>query len=273
MSHELNEIAHNVARLCLWLVLLSAIFVPLERFFALRERKILRPMLWQDLGYFFLNGLITGLILSAPISVIITLTRMVVPGAYYAAIEALPLWLHIGGAFLVGEIGYYWGHRWMHSHSWLWHFHAVHHQPDGLDWLVNTRAHLVDIIFTRLCGLMPLYALGFGSATSMAGTLGPVLFTLFGTVWSFFIHANLRWKLGPLEHIISSPHFHHWHHSRDTHTNHNFAPMLPFVDRMFGTLHLPRNEWPSDYGIRNTAEGVSPPRTAKGETAGPPPAE
>jgi sterol desaturase/sphingolipid hydroxylase (fatty acid hydroxylase superfamily) len=162
------------------------------------------------------------------------------------------------GVFLIGEFGFYWGHRWSHEIGILWRFHAIHHQPTQLDWLVNTRAHPVDIIFTRLCGLIPVYALGFGSTKSAAGTLGPILLVLAGTVWSFFIHANLRWRLGWFEHMLSSPRFHHWHHAKVGPINRNYAPMLPVLDRMFGTLHLPARGWPEQYGIMSSNAPPAP---------------
>lgn len=28
----------------------------------------------------------------------------------------------------------------------------------------------------------------------------------------------------------------------------NFAGLLPIVDRLFGTLHLPEDQWPKTYG-------------------------
>lgn len=71
---------------------------------------------------------------------------------------------------------------------------------------------------------------------------------LIGTLWGFFIHANVRWRFGPLEWLIATPAFHHWHHSRIEHTNRNYAAMLPPLDRLFGTLHLPA-QWPAAYGI------------------------
>jgi sterol desaturase/sphingolipid hydroxylase (fatty acid hydroxylase superfamily) len=73
--------------------------------------------------------------------------------------------------------------------------------------------------------------------------------TFISVFWAFLIHANVKWRFGPLEHILSSPRFHHWHHSRDDHPNHNFASMLPFYDRLFGTHHLPSGAWPPSYGI------------------------
>jgi hypothetical protein len=74
--------------------------------------------------------------------------------------------------------------------------------------------------------------------------LVPVLVIVAGTIWGFFIHANVNWRLGFMERLISSPAFHHWHHS----VNKNYAPMLPWVDQMFGTLYLPE-QWPEKYGI------------------------
>ncbi len=252
MTHvSLATIMTDLLRLCLWLVILTAIFVPLERLFALREQKVWRPAILQDLGYYFLNGLIAATILSVPVSLAVTLSHLVIPAGYYDQVAALPLWLRFALTFMIGEFGFYWGHRWSHEVPILWRFHAIHHQPTGLDWLVNTRAHPVDIIFTRLCGLVPIYLLGLGTTDSAQGALGPVLLVLVGTVWSFFIHANLRWRLGWFEQLISSPRFHHWHHSRDEHLNRNFSPMLPVFDRLFGTLHLPEKSWPAHYGIRS----------------------
>ena len=59
----------------------------------------------------------------------------------------------------------------------------------------------------------------------------------------------MRWRLGPLGWVIATPAFHHWHHTLPEPRDRNFAPMLPWVDRIFGTHYMPRNQWPSAYGI------------------------
>ncbi len=105
------------------------------------------------------------------------------------------------------------------------------------------------MVFTRLCGLVPIYVLGLTRVAPGHADLGPVLLVLLGTVWGFFIHANLRWRLGPLEWLVATPAFHHWHHTNDTNRDHNYATLLPVIDRLFGTLHLPVKHWPPVYGI------------------------
>ena len=76
----------------------------------------------------------------------------------------------------------------------------------------------------------------------------PVLVGLFGILWGFFIHANLRWRFGPLEWLISTPAFHHWHHTLNGPINRNYASTLPWLDWIFGTYYLPK-DFPEAYGI------------------------
>jgi sterol desaturase/sphingolipid hydroxylase (fatty acid hydroxylase superfamily) len=241
----------QIGRLCIWLVLLAVIFLPLERLFALHPKQLFRKGVAHDLFYYFLSSLTPAIALTVPISVLAWGVHALVPGSYVAWVAGTPVWARAVAALVVGEIGFYWGHRWSHESPFLWGFHAVHHSAEHMDFLVNTRAHPVDIIFTRLCGLVPMYLLGVASPVSGAGGLIPVLVVLVGTVWGFFIHSNLRWRLGPMEHIIATPAFHHWHHTNDSPDvfNKNYSSMLPWLDRIFGTLHLPRDRHPGRYGI------------------------
>src|SRR6185369_11789600 len=150
---------------------------------------------------------------------------------------------------LISEIGSYWGHRLSHQTPFLWRFHSVHHAPEHIDWLVNTRAHPLDMVFTRLCGLVPLYISGLASPSATGdAAMVPVYITLFGTVWAFFVHANVRWRFGALEELVSTPHFHHWHHTNDENRDHNYAALFPWVDRIFGSYHGPKH-WPPVYGV------------------------
>ncbi len=249
-SHQhLLGFVMQVARLCVWLVLLTAVFAPLERFFAVRPAKLFQTGWTTNLGWYCINSLAPIFLLGPPSALIATLLHATLPASITGAGAALPLWARIIAAMVVGEVGFYWGHRWSHEIPLLWRFHAIHHSAEHVNFLVNTRAHPVDMVFTRLCGLVLLYACGLAAPVGPHPALVPALVLVVGSMWAFFIHANLRWRLGPFEELISSPAFHHWHHTRNDHKDHNYSSMLPVMDRVFGTFHLPRGEWPAEYGI------------------------
>jgi sterol desaturase/sphingolipid hydroxylase (fatty acid hydroxylase superfamily) len=238
----------SVFRLALWLAIIVVIFVPLERLFAVHPQKVLRKGIGVDLMYYFLSGLLPAMLLSVPISVLAWIVHHFVPGFILAATAAMPLWGRALAGLVAGEIGYYWGHRLSHEIPFLWRFHSIHHSAAEVDFLVNSRAHPIDMVFGRFCGVVPIYVLGLGGPLGPAGSVVPVLVTIFGLLWGFFIHANLRWRFGPLEWLISTPAFHHWHHTLNGPINRNYSSTLPWLDRIFGTHYLPK-EWPAAYGI------------------------
>ncbi|MGK5067223.1 sterol desaturase family protein [Janthinobacterium sp. RT4P48] len=247
LQTHLPGLAVDVLRLSLWLVLLAIIFVPLERYFGERHAGRSRTELGSDLGFYFISSLLPAVLLAAPLALVAIAGQRLLPDALPAAMTALPLWAKLLLGLLIGEVGTYWGHRLSHEVPWLWRYHAVHHSTEQLYFLANTRTHPVDMVVTRLFGLTPLYLLGLAGPNA-AGSAAPVLLLLIGTVWGFFIHANLRWRFGPLEWLVATPAFHHWHHSKFEHINRNYASTLPVLDRLFGTHHLPP-EWPASCGI------------------------
>ena len=232
-----------------WLAITAAIFVPLERLFALQKQRIFRKEFAVDIGYTFLNALVLAFMLAVPLSVILHVVRHFVPMSLVFAIAAWPIWLKACATMLVGETAYYWAHRASHAIPFLWRFHAVHHSAERLDFLVNTRAHPVDIVWSRMVMLTPIYALGLASPLHFSDGAFVAGILLTGSMWGYFVHANLRWRLGPFEWLLATPGFHHWHHTwggkrRDC----NYASMFPWLDRIFGTHYLPK-EWPDRYGI------------------------
>lgn len=251
----LTPVALDLWRLCIWLALLMLIFATVEKLWSLHPQKLFRRAFGLDVVYFFLSGIVPKLLLILPITLLAAtahqLAHPLVPGGYYAWVAGLPLAWRILAALVVSEIGSYWGHRWSHEVPLLWRFHALHHSAGEIDWLVNSRAHPVDMVIIRLCGLVPMYLLGLAQPLGNRLDLVPLLVTVAGTMWGFFIHANVRWRFGALESLLSSPAFHHWHHTNDSpeHINKNYASMLPWVDRCFGTFYLPKHQWPAKYGI------------------------
>lgn len=246
LLQHLSFFGPSVLRASAQMALLAAIFVPLEAFFSVRKARVFYPGWSVNLAWYFVNAL-TPILVLAPIAALLAQgVHAVLPWRITHLGESLPFWPRVAAAMVVGELGYYWGHRLCHQVPFLWRFHAVHHSAEHVNFLVNARAHPLDMVFGRLAMLLPLFALGLSSPAGSAASM-PVWLLLFSLGWSFVIHANVRLRFGPLEELIASPAFHHWHHTRDDHTDRNFSTMLPFIDRLFGTFYLPRH-WPAAYG-------------------------
>ena len=168
----LPGVAMDTIRLSVWLLVLMMVFVPLEKLFAVSPRKTIRKGLPADLGYYFLNNLVPKTVLVLPMALIAGALHRLMPAAIHLRAGSLSTWARLLAAFIVGELGFYWGHRWAHEVPLLWRFHSIHHSPEDIHWLVNTHAHPLDIVFVRLCGLVPMYALGL--ARPQVDVTGPV---------------------------------------------------------------------------------------------------
>jgi sterol desaturase/sphingolipid hydroxylase (fatty acid hydroxylase superfamily) len=225
------------------LAILAVIFIPLERLFALHPRRVLRRGWRTDLVHFLVNGaaLKVGLVVS--VVVVGSVLRAFVPAPLRLGIAASPTWVQIVAGFAITTVGGYAGHRAAHEVPLLWRFHRVHHSIREMDWLAANHLHPLDETFSRSAAVLPLYALGFGRVSLGA-------FVILITVQAIFIHANVRMNFGPVRWLIATPQFHHWHHAREPQAyNTNYAGEFPFVDALFGTLYLPADRWPAQYGI------------------------
>ncbi|RZJ11377.1 MAG: sterol desaturase family protein [Rubrivivax sp.] len=234
--------------LAAWLLAMALVFGLLERRFPIRPQRFLRQRLAQDVGYYFLGGLVPPFLTVAATAALVWFASGLVPASFYAWVASLPFAVRVGAMVLLGDVAFYWAHRWSHENEWLWRMHAVHHSPTELDWLVNTRAHPLDLVFARAVSAVPIVVLGIRQGNDGLDAAVAVYLAL-TTLWAFFVHTNVRWHLGWLEQVVVTPAFHHWHHANLPGTlSRNYASLFPWIDRVFGTYHLPARQFPTTYG-------------------------
>lgn len=138
---------------------------------------------------------------------------------------------------------FYVGHRMLHSKA-LWHAHAVHHSVEHLHWFAGNRASPVHL------GLQHLWPALLGLLWPVSGGTPALLATtIFYSCVQHFNHANLRWRLGPLEWLFVVPRYHFVHHGADPRLNDsNFGSLFTIWDRAFGTYTNPDHA-PADFAL------------------------
>lgn len=225
------------------LILYSAIYIPLERFFAKHpEQPTFRAQWRVDLTYFFLNTLLIQLMTLLTMQPAMVFFNWARVAAVQEVVSELPLVVQVPLVLLVADFTQYWVHRAFHAVPILWRFHAIHHSTETMDWLAGSRLHLVDAVVTRGLTYVPVYILGFSDA-AMVG------YVVIVVVQATFIHANVRWEFPLLRRVVATPCFHHWHHAAEPEAiDKNFSVHSPLWDWLFGTLYLPQR-WPGRYGL------------------------
>jgi lathosterol oxidase len=231
-------------------IVYSALFIPLERFFALRpEQPIFRREWRTDLAYFFVSALLVQVFTLLTLKPAMVLFDWARTPELAARVQGLPALVQFSAILVLTDLVQYWIHRAFHRVPLLWRFHAVHHSAETMDWLAGSRLHLVDVAVTRGLTYVPIYVLGFAEGPLFA-------YVVFVSLQATFIHANVRFGFGALRHVLATPRFHHWHHAADVEAvDKNFAVHLPLLDRMFGSYYMPDGRWPAAYG----AVGAAPP--------------
>lgn len=227
------------------MVATGLMFAPIERLFPHHARQRLFRQEWrEDLFYYLISSMMVQLITFlalAPSSYINATTSGLADIRTLIAGQPWPLqFLEV---VLLTDLVQYWFHRAFHRVPFLWGFHAVHHSAKAMDWLAGARMHFFEIIALRGVTSLPLLTFGF-SPSVMQAYIG------FVYIYSSLLHANLRGDFNHIGQIVATPRFHHWHHGiEEIAVDKNFAIHFPFLDRLFGTFHLPDGQWPSGYGV------------------------
>jgi len=194
-----------------------------------------------------MGGLLTRLVLINQVSA--RLDRRLPDFQLLSGVTADHHWLALvmGGIVVcVGvDLGDFLVHVMMHRVSWLWPFHAVHHEAPVLTPLSAARVHPVEqVIHTVLQSIVVGIAFSlwhcFGaqqtSTPSLLGTQVTVL--VLAAVFGSARHSSVPVRFGPLERIFISPAMHQVHHSRhEQHHNRNFGESLAIWDWLYGSWH------------------------------------
>ena len=230
--------------LLLDLLLMAVIFVPIEMVMPKNKDQSRFHEEWRtDLVYFVISHLFVqffGVITQRPATVFFGWMGL---SGLHTWVQSLPFFVELFFAFFITDLFQYWAHRFFHSQHYLWRFHSVHHSTKNMDWLAGSRIHFIDIFVTRSFTFIPLYVFGFSEITFNT-------YIIFMAVHAVLIHANTRINFGFLKYIIATPQYHHWHHCVEPeYYGKNFATIFPFIDKIFGTYHLPGSEWPKGTGL------------------------
>lgn len=222
--------------------LLFVLVVPFERLFKRHDQPIRRKHLGLDITY----------ALSQPALGVVT--AIVVGGAAIASLFWLPglllrpfvttmspvVQMLVG--FVIFDFIIYWAHRFSHEVPFLWRFHKVHHSIETMDWVAAFRNHPVDGL---ILGPPVAFLLAAGFSLEVTGILAAIQ-----AITGIFLHANVRWRLKPMQRLFITPEFHHWHHADELGAyDSNYSTGLPLWDMLFGTWFMPPNRRPQSYGL------------------------
>jgi sterol desaturase/sphingolipid hydroxylase (fatty acid hydroxylase superfamily) len=220
------------------------LFVPLERMFPRdRDQRLFRTEWREDLFYYFVSSMFVQVLTylaTAPANFISVQTQF---SALREIVSAQPLALQVIEIMFFTDFVQYWLHRAFHRVPALWRFHAVHHSAKSMDWIAGARMHFLEIIILRGVTAIPMFSFGFEPFAIQ-------IYLLIVYVYSAFIHANVGWNLERVGSFFVTPRFHHWHHGIEREAiDVNFAIHFTWLDRIFGTHHLPKGKWPEGYGV------------------------
>ncbi len=221
---------------------LFLLIVPFERLFPRHRQRVRRPDLRTDIAFGVATPALAAI--SVGVGIVIGLSSLAwLPGlALRPLVMAMPSAVRAVVGVLLFDLTIYWLHRFSHEVPFLWRFHAVHHSTRQLDWVSGLRNHPFDGAFLAP-PIVLLAAAGFRA--EYVGVL-----TIIQIVTGLFLHANVRWRWRPLQRIVITPEFHHWHHTNELDARHtNYSVFLPVWDIVFGTYFMPRDRRPQHYGI------------------------
>jgi sterol desaturase/sphingolipid hydroxylase (fatty acid hydroxylase superfamily) len=139
--------------------------------------------------------------------------------------------------FVLYDFAAYWVHRAQHRFGWWWALHSLHHSQRRVTAWTDDRNHILDELLVNL--VLAVFAQFVGVQPDDF-----VLILIVGRLVESFSHVDIDLGFGRLgARLLVAPRFHRLHHaradSRDPHIHdHNFAPVFPVWDVLFGTARF-----------------------------------
>lgn len=228
-----------------WLILLSLVVWGLELTFPWRKKQAMfRKDFWLDTFYMFYNFYLFKLVLFFGLSCITeeAFTQIIggdlKPLALFD-ISGLPNLLQLFIFFVTVDFIQWAVHRILHSSTFLWKFHKVHHSVEEMGFAAHLRYHWMEnVVYTPAKYLMIMLIGGFTPDQAF-------IVYYFSIAIGHLNHANINLSYGPLKYIINNPKMHIWHHAYDLPEEHkkgaNFGISLSLWDYLFGTAYIPHD--------------------------------
>lgn len=146
---------------------------------------------------------------------------------------------------VVSDFLVYFSNRLLHT-KYFWKFHALHHTPEGLNWLAGQRGTIVHGILI----LLP-YTIAAGLFIVNDPAYAVIARAFFDSFNQSFTHSNLKIPYTRFwEKIFVTPRVHLTHHNHNSKiSNSNYAFVFTIFDRLFGTYVDPDDISDKRFGI------------------------
>lgn len=159
--------------------------------------------------------------------------------------------------FVVSDFTRYWTHRFLHTISFLWEFHKIHHSAKVLTPITFYRVHPIENLLFGLryslsIGLVTgVFIYFFGAMIDVYAILGVNVFVFaFSLIGSNLRHSHVAFSYSKfLERFFISPKQHQIHHSKK-HFDKNYGGYLAIWDWAFGTLRFSKDVKVLKFGLR-----------------------
>jgi len=230
-----------------WLGLFSSygwvlVILGMERIWYIYKQPLWRPGLISDVLYTYQNVALQWLFWAkTPIVVEGILTVFIAThffpaqgdGFLQGSLADKSFAVNFLALIFFGETAFYAVHYACHKVPVLWEFHRVHHSSVIVDSFSTSRFHFFERVAFTLPNILCM--------TYFQVRLDVILiYFFFRTFMDRYIHSNINGPRWTHKLMVSSPHFHRWHHAIDPEArDKNFSGDFIFYDVLFNTAYDP----------------------------------